>query len=651
MKGLNSTIKSRLISTATGITIILISLGFITNYNLQNTFSQYSLLSRIDKINAQELELRKLEKDFMLKESSNIDFFKTGTSQLLDSFTSTLNNIGQEIHFLKENEVISDLGLFQNMTLIETGFDNYQRNFEELKKQIIQKGFKDFGLVGQMRDQIHAVESIVDAQNNLLFTKYMLMLRRHEKDYLLRKDLKYKDKFDELIESFNQLLSSNTTPDNKQIVTYLKSYQQIFHKVIEKDIIIGLQDDKGLMRIINEDINQIENNLTLVHSKIYQNSKHKIARATLTLFAMITLLSVVILVFLYRDSKYIVSSIKSLYHYINRLGKGELPVEIEIKGADEIADMRKSINMLTDNLKQTRDFVIEVGNGNFLEEINVFNGEGELGSNLLNMRKKLLQVSSEREQQQKEAEQRMWNNEGIGLFSEILRKNSNDIEELSYQIVKNLVKYLKANQGGIFIRDDEKKENIYFDLIAAYAYDRKKFMERRILLGEGILGTCAIEAETIYMTDIPNHYIEITSGLGKANPTSLLIVPLKREDEVLGVLELASFNYMQKFEIEFIEKIAENVASHLYFVQMNIKTNKLLQETQRQTEEMSSQEEEMRQNMEELTVTQERLASREEELLMEIEDLKTKNKKLFQKLIENGDSESEFEYESAKYQN
>jgi putative methionine-R-sulfoxide reductase with GAF domain len=318
--------------------------------------------------------------------------------------------------------------------------------------------------------------------------------------------------------------------------------------------------------------------------------------------------------------------------YIARLGKGELPEEIKVSGTDEIEDMKKSINKLTANLKLTRDFVIEVGNGNFKKEINVFNGKGELGSNLINMRKKLLQVSSERELQAKENEQRMWHNEGIGLFSEILRTNNDNLEELSYMIVKNLVKYTKSNQGGIFIKNQHNNTKITYDLKAAYAYDRRKFADSNIALGEGLIGTCAIEAETIYMTDIPDNYIKITSGLGGANPNSLLIVPLKREEEVLGMIEIASFNKYQPYEIAFVEKIADSVASHLYFVQMNIKTNELLAKTQQQSEEMAAQEEEMRQNIEELQATQEESSRRAENFEQQIIELQKTNEKLEEQL-------------------
>ena len=185
-----------------------------------------------------------------------------------------------------------------------------------------------------------------------------------------------------------------------------------------------------------------------------------------------------------------------------------------------------------------------------------------------------------------------------------------------------MVRYTNSNQGGIFIVNDMEKEHLFLEMTACYAYDRQKYLHKRIEVGEGLVGRCYQEQEKIFLTDVPNDYIKITSGLGDNNPTSLLLIPLAYNNNIFGIMEIASFNKYQDFEVEFIERIGESIAATISSVKANIQTTVLLEQSQQQAEEMSAQEEEMRQNMEELRATQEQSARREEELMRELEMLR-----------------------------
>jgi methyl-accepting chemotaxis protein len=222
--------------------------------------------------------------------------------------------------------------------------------------------------------------------------------------------------------------------------------------------------------------------------------------------------------------------------------------------------------------------------------------------------------------------QRNWSIQGIARIADILRVNHESIVELAYKVISHIVKYMNANQGGIFIINDEDSNNIFLELKGCYAFERRKFLEKEVKIGEGLVGQAYLEKEMIYMTDIPEDYLNIKSGLGDASPGSIIIVPIKMEEQVIGILELASFEEFKPHERMFLEKVSENIASAIISSKVKDKTDKLLRGAQEMTEEMRAQEEEMRQNMEELQATQESLQreSKEKEKIQQ-EIVKTRD--------------------------
>ena len=264
--------------------------------------------------------------------------------------------------------------------------------------------------------------------------------------------------------------------------------------------------------------------------------------------------------------------------------------------------------------KNLFNFAEELSKGNLNSEYVPEKGNA-LGNIMIELRDNLQHNRQEELKRKEEDEQRNWTAGGLAKFGEILRNNNNDINQLAFEVISQLSEYIGAVQGGFFILNDEIQDDAHFDLIAHFAYGRKKFSQKRVELSEGLVGRAAYEKNTIYLDEVPEEYIEVTSGLGEAKPRVLLIVPLKVNDEIHGVLELSSFHPFAEYVINFVEKVAESIATTISTVKINMRTTKLLADSQEQADRLSQQEEEMRQNMEELQATQEEATKQAEEFI------------------------------------
>ena len=263
-------------------------------------------------------------------------------------------------------------------------------------------------------------------------------------------------------------------------------------------------------------------------------------------------------------------------------------------------------------------FIEAISAGNYTAELDWANGSSNLSDALYNMRNKLRENAEE-------DSKRNWSTSGLAKIGEILRVGTASKTELYDGIIKFVVKYTKSNQGGLFILNDENTSEHFLELAACYAYERKKYLTKRIVPGEGMVGQCYLEGERIYLREVPAEYVNITSGLGGSIPSALLIVPLKVNDQLFGVMELASFNPYEPHEIELVEKFAQSIASTISTVSVTDSTRVLLEKTQQQAEEMRAQEEEMRQNMEELEATQEEMRRKEKHIQSLLDGEKQRN--------------------------
>lgn len=276
----------------------------------------------------------------------------------------------------------------------------------------------------------------------------------------------------------------------------------------------------------------------------------------------------------------------------------------------KITTLGKAANNIT-------NYVDHLINENYATGLESNQENEKLVKSLINLRDTLKSNKELVDKQRKEDENRNWHAEGHAKFGDILR-NNNDFEVLAFNVIKNLTDYVDGVQGGFF-HLEEDDEGKHFNLLAFYAYGRKKYADKRTPWGKGLIGTSAVEKKTIHMDSLPDGYVSVTSGLGQTNPKQVVVCPLISDDHLFGVLEIASLTEIDKDKVKFIEKVADNTASTLSAVRLNMQTKNLLEESKEQSQTLAAQEEEMRQNMEELKATQEE-AGRQAERFMRLED-------------------------------
>ena len=386
----------------------------------------------------------------------------------------------------------------------------------------------------------------------------------------------------------------------------IDSVYQDIRREVDRVILVPNPEIKNSLKQFNSYktlLFQDLSSLAAIATSNYEDQRHKY---NLILWAILLVNLIIVGLFLFLMTSVVIAPLNKIGYLATKVANGE-DVDIKYNKPDEIGEIVVSIKSLGNHLRQASDFVHHIGEGNLditLEGLEQEKDEtGSLAHALISMQNKLQAVSQE-------DKTRNWATRGMANFAEILRANNNNLQSLGDAILAELISYTDANIGCIYIPEEAQKST-RLQLIAFYAYDTKKHFNESVEIGEGIIGQTFVEKKTTYLLEIPEDYTHIKSGVGTSSPKSILVVPLQVNEEIYGILEIASLREFSQEQIDFIEKIGETIAGTIHNVINAEQTKKLLEDSQQLTEQMRAQEEEMRQNMEELSATQEEINRKE----------------------------------------
>lgn len=306
--------------------------------------------------------------------------------------------------------------------------------------------------------------------------------------------------------------------------------------------------------------------------------------------------------------RFLLRRIRMLRNFSAALAGGDLAaLRPSLAYRDEFSTIFDLIENLRTYMLQAADFVknIEERNLDAANEV-LQKSEDKLSVALISMRIKMREIA-------REEQERLWATNGLALFDDLFREYSRNLETLSRHLVSKIASYAAVNQVGLFLLDKQEGREV-LKLVASYAYDRQKFLTKIVGIKEGLVGQAFLEKSVVYMPNVPENYIHITSGLGKAVPKAILLLPVLLNEEVYGVLEVASLREIPQYKIAFLKKFCENLGYTVSNVKSAEKTQDLLLEAQKQSERLLNQEREMRESVTQLAALQEEKSKKQQVL-------------------------------------
>jgi PAS domain S-box-containing protein len=522
------------------------------------------------------------------------------------SINSGLNN-------LSSGKLISgDLVFERNIKEASDNVKEIERLTREFVGLFYERGDLSVGLINQWYSLYLSLKEVrrgpTTGRAGIFFDK----VSEFSMNYMLNRD---PDELEKLIDywQFEKKIAfpaNSTSFETETVLTDFYENTRSLSAIYRKSGWFSGKGLQGEIRFYFLQLDQVTQNLEEESSLQYSDFSKKLTSRFIWFIFIFGGLAIAVV---YSSLGITLNSVSKLKNFLNELKSGKVPDKLVLKSSDDLNEMAESLNEYVESLNRKISFADKIGEAKIQSDFEPEGEEDVLGNSLLKMAKRLRDAENEESIHKSEEKKRTWLSEGMAGFGEIFRSERENLEELAFKVIKNLVKYIDANQGAIYLNNTEDGTPV-IDMVAAFAYDRRKYLNRRIHYGEGLIGTCALEKETIYLTEIPEDFLEITSGLGQAQPRCLLIVPLKLENELFGIIEIASFRELQSHETGFVEQLGESIATTLAAVRINEQTVRLLEKSQKQAEEMARQEEKMRKNMQELQDAQEESRRKETEI-------------------------------------
>ncbi len=345
------TILQKLALFVTAISAVMLVFGAF-NYFLFNHFDRYvNVTAKLNDLITYTEKIRESDNSFNLWDVKNSTFFETGQSEYIQSFDENVQSAKTILAEMKESALVKNYDYQEDINEIEILLNSYESKFKELVEAKTRFGFEDYGLVGRMREAIHQIESQLTESD---LQVYMLTLRRHEKDYLLRRDLQYQNRFNSVAAQMKVAMTNDySLPTN-----LIDQYQSTFAELVTLDQAIGLDLNQGLSGEVQAAIVSLNEKQNELVANIESGTDQSRTSYAYLIYAAVGI-GILLSVFgSYLFSRSLRRSFTGAFEAIQSVTKGNLDVGIDTSSQDEIGMLLLQLKTMVEKLREIVSVVI-----------------------------------------------------------------------------------------------------------------------------------------------------------------------------------------------------------------------------------------------------------------------------------------------------
>ena len=269
-------------------------------------------------INTTYLLIQKLfreQKEFLNYETTNPDFYIDGESIYLQRHNTIFSRVQTNLDNLTTCDDAGKFKMNTHLQQLSISLDRYKSTFDTMVKAIYKRGYKNWGIVGKMRDEVHALEAIPDINKAGVLT-----LRRHEKDYIIRNEAIYINKLKNAVQVFRQEIRNSRKIgiiDKKEALLLLDNYREYFNELTSLNDLIGIRNHAGLKYTIEQQEQKLESNYTVLINRLNSKKERYFTRLNIYYFASLAVIIVLSLIISWLIARNISTPVAKLTKSIN----------------------------------------------------------------------------------------------------------------------------------------------------------------------------------------------------------------------------------------------------------------------------------------------------------------------------------------------